>query len=160
MVFGYQSSRDFFEAVRCAAAEARRAEQQIERLSSAEGPRGGGMSAVGGSRRDPNGMGATDARIDYERRMQCRIEADRRLVSMACDLAYGRDGGGGVSALLGTEYADALWWRYCSAASWARAGEALCVSPSTARRRCEVAMDTIDAKGEAAVMAGMGDAAA
>lgn len=159
MVFGYQSARDFFEAARCAAMEAQRTERQMERLAAAEGVRTNGMTAGSGTRRDPNGMAATDARIDYERRMRRRLDEDRALVGRACSLAYGPSGDGGVARLLGASYADAIWWRYCSASSWACVAEAVGASSSTVRRWCDVVMDTIDSKGQDAVMAGIGDAA-
>ena len=37
MIFGYQSSRDFFESVRVAAQELERTERQIQRMRLAEG---------------------------------------------------------------------------------------------------------------------------
>lgn len=155
--YRYRSARDFFEAVRCAAGEARRTECQIERMRASEGVRAQGYGPMGrGTRRDPNGTGATDARIDYEGRMRRRLEEDRALVAEARAVLYGPDGRGGVARLLGSAAADAMWWRYCAAESWAVVASMSCAAEKTARRRCEAALDVVDAVGFDDVKLGKG----
>lgn len=159
MVFGYQSSRDFFEAVRCAAQEMERTERQLQRMRLAEGVRAQryeGRSARGG---EASGMGATDARMDFEGRMRRRLDEDRSLVAKAVSLCYG-DGSGGVCALLGSMAADSVYWRFCRSMSWQATADAVGASVKTVQRWCGVALDTIDAHGSAGVAAGVGAAEA
>lgn len=145
MTFGYQSARDFFEAARCAAQELERTERQIGRMRAAEGVKAQRYDVRGSGGGDVHGMGATDSRIDFEERMRRRMEEDRALVARAVDVCYGDDGG--VASLVGSHVADALYWRFCRAASWSAVADAVCSSVKTAQRWCDVGLDTVDGVG-------------
>ena len=158
-MYEYQSARDFFAAVRCAAQEVERTERQIARMEAAEGVRAQGYGpAVRGARADVNGTSATDARIDYEGRMRRRLEEDYALVERGCFVCYGEDNRGGIAKLLGSATADALWWRYCAGESWTHAAQMVSAGVSTTKRWCEAAFDLVDGIGLDAAVSGRGTA--
>ena len=103
------SARDFFESVRSAAIDADSITRRIQAMESREGVRAQtyGPRGRGGVR---DAMAATDARMDFEGRIERRREEDYRLIDAACSVIYGADQStGGVGAILGAAYADALW---------------------------------------------------
>lgn len=160
MIFGYQSARDFFEAVRCAAQELERTERQLQRMMLAEGVKAQRYGIAGSGGGDVHGMAATDARMDFEGRMRRRMDEDREIVSNGMLVCYGGADGGGICALLGSQSADSIFWRYCRGMSWTRAAEMVSASPKTIQRWCEAAMDTVDGMGVSNVIAGRGGAEA
>ena len=143
----YQCASDLFGAVRDASLEASRCRRAVERMECGEGVRGGGgfEARSRGSKADPNGMGRTDARIDYEARMERRLDEDFALIDLACALLYGRESGrGGVEKLMGSAVADCLYFRYVAAESWAEVAAHVGYSKSQCRRFTEQGMDGID----------------
>ena len=153
----YTSAREFFEAVRDAAIELERSERQMARMRLSEGVRAQRYEVRGAGGGDRSGMSATDARIDFESLMERRVREDREIVSRGIRLCYGEDAGcGGVCALLGSPAADSVYWRFCMAASWAKAAEMVGASTKSVQRWCETAFDTMDAHGAVAAVAGVG----
>lgn len=115
----YMGARDFFELVRSSAREAERTREALADMEAREGVRAQSYGSRGtqGGAGDP--MSATDVRIDYEARMRRRVERDYAIIDAACEVLFGLDGTcGGLSALMGSEVADCLWWRFCAAATW------------------------------------------
>lgn len=143
----YTSAREFFAAVRDASIEADRTRRMLQRLEAAEGLKGQSYAPrVASGNRDV--MQRTDARMDYEERMRQRVNEDYALMDLGDQVIYGRESGkGGIDALLGSAYADVVWWRTCGGATWDGVAEAV----SYSRRRCvemyEAAMDVVDAYG-------------
>lgn len=154
--YQYQSARDFFEAVRDASEDAERTSRTIRAMESREGVRAQSYGPRGrGGSHDP--MAATDARMDYEERYRRRVEEDYRLIDEACDVIYGADQStGGVGAILGAPYADALWWRYCAAATWPEVAEGAGMSERWCRDAVGVAMDVVDSYGLERMARGLG----
>ena len=151
-------ARDLMEAARQASMEAERARRSLARMEAREGPRSPSLDlhGTGGVSADP--MGATDSRMDWEARMRGRLTADYALVDLACDVIYGSDqtGSGGVCSLLGSAYADCLWWRYCAAATWPEVAERCGMSERWCRDAVAVACDAVDAYGVGRVIRGLG----
>lgn len=154
MIFGYQSARDFFEAVRCAAQELERTERQLQRMMLAEGVKAQRYGIAGSGGGDVHGMAATDARMDFEGRMRRRMHDDALLVSYGVEICYGQESG--VGSLAGSIAADSLYWRYCRGMSWKRVAEEVHVSVRTAQRWSAVAIDVIDGIGFSRIIAGIG----
>ena len=150
------NARDFFESVRAAALEETRTVRQIERMRLREGVRGASLAPSGGGPKDVNGLSATNARMDYEAMMSRRLKEDRELIDKARAVLYGAGEPGGVAVLLGSAVADAVALRYISCESWGGVGDICCVSPSTARRWCDTAFDTVDSCGVLNVVQGVG----
>ncbi|MDY4041307.1 MAG: hypothetical protein SOY67_04310 [Collinsella sp.] len=157
LIQSYTSARDLFEAAREAARDAERISRAVERMRSREQLRAQGYQprTSGGGRADPNA--ATDARVDYERRVARRREADLALMSYASSVCYG-DGAyaGGVASLLTPAHADALWWRYVNAATWPETAEGTGMSERWCRDAVAVALDQVDAYGFGRVRSGLG----
>ena len=69
------------------------------------------------------------------------------VVDAACAVLYGRDFRGGLDKLLGTAYADVLYFRYLAYESWDTVAERVGYSVKQCQRYCWVAFDFIDANG-------------
>lgn len=151
------TSRDFFDSVRDAALDAERTRRQLEAMESREGVKAQryGASVQGGNH---DVMAATDARIDRERAWANRIERDYAIIDEACAIIYGTDGRGGIASLLGNPTADAMYWRYCAAASWEGVAKAVSYSRSWCYQAVSVALDLVDALGVQRVKDGTGSA--
>lgn len=139
----FLSARDFFEAVRDASIDANRISRRLAEMEASEGVRAQGYDAQGrGSGGDVNGMRRTEARIDFERRVEARREADYDLIGRATSVIYG-DGQIGM----GGAVADVMWWRFCAAATWPEVCREAGVTDRWARQKAEQAMDMCDAYG-------------
>ena len=151
-------ARDLMEAARRSAIEAERTRRALERMASREGPRAQSYSPGTSPGRVADPMATTDERMDYEARMRTRVEADYAIIDEACDVIYGSDqtGSGGVCSLLGSAYADCLWWRFCAAATWAEVAEGCGMSERWCRDAVSVACDVVDAYGVGRVVRGLG----
>lgn len=157
----YEDAREFFCAVRRAAADADRISRELARMEAAEGVRAQSYSGCGhGSRTDVNGRSATIARMDYERRVSRRRDEDYALVDAACDVIYGggQDGMGGIDALMGSAVADMVWWRFCALASWDEVAAHCEMSVRRCQELVSAAMDLCDAYGIDAMRRGLGTA--
>ena len=158
----YASAEDFFESVRQASREAERTRLTLLQMEAREGVRAQGYEPrvmVGGER---DKMAATDSRIDYEARMQERIEQDYQLLDMACAVLYGRESGkGGVDALMGSAVADCISFRYVDARPWSEVAALMGYSRwsrRSLRDLCQQGFDAIDFFGWDNVLGGVGDA--
>ena len=158
----FSSAEDFFEAVREASREAERTRLTLLRMEAREDVRAQGYEprVRGGGNSDK--MAPTDARMDYEARMAERIEADYRLLDMACAVLYGRESGkGGVDALMGSTVADCISFRYVDARPWSEVAALMGYSRwsrRSLRDLCDRGFDAIDALGWEHVIDGFGDA--
>lgn len=150
-------ARDFFDEVRAAAIDAERARRMLDAMTAREGVRAQGYEPhSAGGIADP--MRATDARIDREAGWRDRIERDYALIDEACAVIYGPGNTGGIASLLGLPTADAVWWRFCGAASWEKVSKAVGYSRRWCIGACATAFDLIDSLGIGAVKAGDGGA--
>ena len=158
----YASAEDFFEAVRHASREAERTRLTLLQMEAREGARAQTYAervSVGGER---DRMAQTDARMDYEGRMRERIEADYALLDMACAVLYGRESGkGGVDALMGSDVADCISFRYVDARPWSEVAALMGYSRwsrRSLRDMCQRGFDRIDSLGLERAIEGVGDA--
>lgn len=145
----FEDGRQLFAAVRAAALEHDRITRAIaQRREHAQGMGGGGFEPrVRSSKPDVNGTAKAIALMDYERRNESRLAEDKRLMEAACDILYGRDNAGGVSAYVGSKVADCAFLRCCGAMGWREVAEAAGVSVNTARLYVRLAADTVDMHG-------------
>lgn len=146
MIEKYNTAQDLFEAARSAAQETARAAHQRQALEAKR--ERSGSSIVGGSRgtkADVNGTAASNALVDFEALMDKRLARDQELLSYAAAIIYGEDGRGGVSRLLGSDYADPLFFRYCDARSWAETAAMCHMAVRTVQRHVLTAFETVDA---------------
>lgn len=160
MPFGeYPSARDFFETVRQASREAERTRLTLLRMEAAEGLRAQSYEVTGRSGHRADAMARTDARIDYESRMDERIREDYELLDLACQVLYGAESGkGGIDALMGSAVADAMSFRYVDARPWSEVSALTGYSERQCMRLCEQGIDAADFFGLDNCMGGRGDA--
>ena len=64
-----------------------------------------------------------------------------------------------MDALLGSQYADAMWWRFCAAESWRVVADRVGLSERWCQDACEASMDQVDAYGIRAMLDGLWSAA-
>ena len=155
MICGYTSAKDFFDAVRDAAVERERTASLLSAQRARadlhaqryDRPMAGGVS-------DP--MAPVDELVEMERLYSERLAADEALLRKAAELLYGVDGRGGVAALLGSETADLMFWRYCDAKKWASVAAAMKRSRAWCASREAMAFDLIDSLGSDRVIGGDG----
>lgn len=153
----YASARDLFEAAGDARREIAWAEGALERMRSREQVRGSRMGATGrGGACDPTRP--TDERMDWESLMGRRIEADRELVDYAHAVLFGRDGLGGVAALVGWEPAMAVKLSCVDGLKLEDVARRLGISPRSVSRSKDMAMDAVDFHGCGACIGGIGQA--
>lgn len=158
-LYDYTSARDLFEAVREASREAERTRLTLMRMEASEGVRAQGYEATGRSGHRADDKARTDARIDYEARMDDRIREDYALMDLACAVLYGTDTGkGGLDALMGSAVADCLCFRYVQARPWSEVSALTGYSKSQCRRLCAQGMDACDFFGWSNVLGGVGAA--
>ena len=154
----FTDARQLFEAAREAVREMERTRRMLEAMEAAEQSGGStlGAKVAAGSVSDP--MRRVDARLDREAVWERRIEEDARLMDYACCLLYGaeQDGRGGVAALMGSLWADVIWWRYLGDATWAKAGEVVGYSRTRCKELAAEAMDALDAYGAERMLGGRG----
>lgn len=157
MVTWTGSARNLFDAARSAAMECERTRRMLLAMELREGGSGGeGAKVNGGSVSDP--MRRVDARLDMEAQWGARIEENEQLMDYATCVLYGRDqdGKGGITALLGSACADALWWHYLGCETWVIAAHMVGYSDKWCKQMRSVAFDLIDSVGADEVMNGRG----
>ena len=156
-LYDYTSARDLFDAVHEASREAERTRLTLMRMEASEGVRAQGYEATGRSGHRSDDKARTDARIDYEARMDDRIREDYALMDLACAVLYGADAGkGGLDALMGSAVADCLCFRYVQARPWSEVSALTGYSKSQCRRLCAQGMDACDFFGWSNVVGGEG----
>lgn len=156
----YRNARELFEAARDAVRDRESASRQLAVMDSRR--RGGASPLFGGGKgspRDVNGTSANIAYMDAEARMRKRISEDERLVAFAESVLYGRDGLGGLACLLGSQAADAVFWRYLGSDTWAACEGACGMSRKTIASLIDSAFDVLDAVGVERAIDGVGIAA-
>ncbi|MDO4428548.1 MAG: hypothetical protein Q4B91_03450 [Atopobiaceae bacterium] len=142
------AAREFFEAVRAASADARRARAELEALEERRLSLGGhGASPVSGTRSDVNGTSASIALVDREVVLHRRVEEDYALLDRACEVIYGVDNDHGIERGMGTHFADVVWHRACGEESWDEVAVSVGMSRRTCVRYYEAAMDYVDSVG-------------
>ncbi len=156
----YRNARELFEAARDAVRDRESAARQLALMDSR---RRGGSSPLfcggKGSPKDVNGTASNIAYIDAESRMKARMAEDERLVELASTVLYGRDGLGGLAFLLGSQAADAVFWRYLGSDTWAACEVACGMSRKTIKPLIDSAFDVLDAVGMERAIDGVGIAA-
>lgn len=146
MPFGdYQNANEFFLAVRDASREAERTRLTLLRMEAAEGVRAQSYESHGKSGHRADEKARTDARIDYEARMDDRIKEDYALLDLACQVLYGGESGkGGIDALMGSAIADCMSFRYVDARPWPEVAALTGYSERQCQRYCEQGLNAAD----------------
>lgn len=145
----YRTAREFFEAAREAARDARRISRQLdgmERRSLALG--GGGFEPRVRSTPDPDRIGrGVAAKVDNEAVLRERRQADRALIDAARAVLYGHDRRGGLYALVGWP-ADAIFHHYLGLRTWEDTADLMGYSTRHVQTCVAAALDVADANGQ------------
>lgn len=147
------TAQDFFERAREASRDADQCRRQIVELEH-RAKSLGGTSFEPRTRSTPNPQRMEDriARyVDMEARLAERMDADYKIIDMACAVLYGteQDGEGGLCKQLSSISADVLWWRYLDDATWAAVGRKVERSPRTCQSLAKGALAWMDETGYA-----------
>ncbi len=152
----YADARDLFSCARSAAIEMERTQRQLAERDAQQVRWGISYTEGSGTNADPNGMRRTQALVDFQAMAQRRMRRCERVISTAAACCYGVDGEGGIADILGSVYADVLFWYYLDAQTWPATASHAFVSESTAKRYAAAALDTMDALGMPHVLDGRG----
>lgn len=145
----FESCRELFE---CAAAAAREAERISRELAAMEGRSeslgSGGFQPRVRSTPEPDRMaGRVAAMVDRSDMLARRMDEDYRLIDAACEVLYGRDGRGGLYALVGWP-ADAIYHHYLALYTWEETAALVGYSERHVQRSVEYAFELADANGD------------
>lgn len=149
----FTDAHGLFLAAREAARERERCIRQLEAMRLTGGG-SDGIKVSRGSVSDP--MARVDGIMDMETRWRDAMAADEALMEHVTLVLYGRDRDGGVAALLGSVYADVMWWHYLAGETWKRTGEIVHYSRTRCYQMGEEVCDLVDALGVDAVIRGVG----
>lgn len=153
----FSCAKDFFDSVRDASIDYERTRKVIERMKTSEGVNAQSYTErVNATSTDVNRTCKIDARMDYESRVRQRMEDDLALIDMASNVIYGAGSFGGIAALLGSAYADAMWWRFCAGGSWQETSAGSGMSERWCQEAVCTAIDQVDAYGMVRVVQGLG----
>lgn len=122
-------AQEYFEQVRETVVEIERSREMLARLLASEGAkvqRYGEQQGAGYS----DAMDGVNRRIEFEQRLQRRIDEASNMLDEAAELLYGEDDHGGLAKLKGNRYADVLCMAYLQAMPWREVAEVM---------RCSVA---------------------
>lgn len=153
----HATAREFFEAAREAARDARRVDRQLAAMEARTlSLGGGGYEGRVRSTPDPDRIGSSvSAMLDQEERLRERAEEDRRIMDAACRILYGPDNRGGLYALVGWP-ADAICHHYLALRTWEETADMLGYSVRYVQRSVAWALELADANGQAWTELGRG----
>lgn len=144
-------AKEYFEALRAEVVGTERAREMLERLKSREDVKAQGYQEVTGGGFTSDASLAILQRIDFEQRLQKRVEDAQGMIDDACEILYGADGHGGLAKLKGTRYADAICMGYLQAQPWNEIAEIMQGSVRWCHTLCDVGFAYIDDVGWANV---------
>lgn len=139
-------AQEYFEQIRDTVNEIERSKEMLERLLATEGAkvqRYGEQQGAGGS----DAMDKINRRIEFEQRLQRRIDEASAMLDEATALLYGDDDHGGLAKLKGNRYADVLCMAYLQAMPWREVAEVMRCSDKWCRELSAAAFAYIDAAG-------------
>ena len=150
------TARELFRMAQRCAKEMEREKGPLLRLEAREGVKGAGLEAVRSSgNHDP--MEPTDARMDYEARIQPSIEDCEDKVNYACSVLYGLDylgRSGGLYVIAEHVMSDILCLHYCQNMKWPEVAYIVGYSKSQTIEKARQALALIDAMGFCACIRG------
>lgn len=139
-------AQEYFEQIRETVVEIERSKEMLERLLASEGAKVQSAAlAVNGGNGDA--MDKINRRIEFERRLQRRIDEASAMLDEATALLYGDDDHGGLAKLKGNRYADVLCMAYLQAMPWREVAEVMRCSQQWCRELSRAGFKYIDEAG-------------
>lgn len=136
-------AQEYFEQIRDAVNEIERSKEMLARLLATEGAKVQRYAlAVNGGNGDA--MDKINRRIEFEQRLQRRIDEASAMLDEATALLYGDDDHGGLAKLKGNRYADVLCMAYLQAMPWREVAEVMRCSQQWCRELSATAFVYID----------------
>lgn len=136
-------AQEYFEQIRDTVNEIERSKEMLERLLASEGAKVQRYAlAVNGGNGDA--MDKINRRIEFEQRLQRRIDEASTMLDEATALLYGEDDHGGLAKLKGNRYADVLCMAYLQAMPWREVAEVMRCSQQWCRELSSTAFGYID----------------
>lgn len=143
-------AQEYFEQIRETVVEIERSKEMLERLMAHEGVKVQ-QYAQQFSGGNTDAMDRINRRIEFEQRLQRRIEEASSMLDDATALLYGADDHGGLAKLKGNRYADVLCMFYLYAMPWNEVAEVMRCSDKWCRELSAAAFAYIDAVGFARI---------
>lgn len=139
-------AQEYFEGIRETVVEIERSKEMLARLMASEGAkvqRDGEQQGSGSS----DAMDRINRRIEFERRLQRRIDEASNMLDEATELLYGEDDHGGLAKMKGNRYADVLCMAYLQGMPWKEVAEVMRCSVKWCRELSGAAFAYIDSVG-------------
>ena len=139
-------AQEYFEQVREAVLEIERSKEMLARMLASEGAKIQRYSEQQGNG-NSDAMDRVNRRIEFEQRLQRRINEASEMLDEATALLYGDDDHGGLAKLKGNRYADVLCMAYCQAMAWHEVAEVMRCSQQWCRELSRAGFKYIDEAG-------------
>lgn len=140
-------AKEYFEGIRAEVVKTDKARDMLERMKAKEGAKAQSYTEGRGGGEVSDWSLSILQRIDFEDRLQQRINDAQGMIEEACELLYGQDGRGGLAKLKGTRYADAICMGYLQAQEWAEIADIMQCSQQWCRELCKAGFAYIDRVG-------------
>lgn len=155
MFKGYVSAFEYFDAVRDASLDVERITRQLERMRT-PGGHSGLAQRVSATYADVNGTDRSIALMDYEQRVQKRLDNSKKMLDDAQLILYGHDCQGGLNVLMSGPAADVLYWRCVKSSTWSMTADAVGYSRRWCIDQAQLACEQLDAIGPDNAVKGIG----
>lgn len=110
-------AQEYFEGIRYTVDEIERSKEMLERLMATEGVKAQRYGEQQGNG-NADAIDRINKRIEFEQRLQRRIDEASTMLDEATIILYGVDDHGGLAKLKGNRYADVLCMAYLQAMPW------------------------------------------
>ena len=136
-------AQEYFEQIRDTVNEIERSKEMLARLLATEGAKVQryALAVTGGN---GDAMDKINRRIEFEQRLQRRIDEASAMLDEATALLYGDDDHGGLAKLKGNRYADVLCMAYLQAMPCREVAEVMRCSQQWCRELSATAFVYID----------------
>lgn len=143
-------AQEYFEQIRDTVVEIERSKETLARLAASEGAKVQRYSEQQGNG-NSDAMDRINRRIEFEQRLQRRIDEVSTMLDEATLLLYGEDDHGGLAKLKGNRYADVLCMAYLQGMPWREVAEVMRCSVRWCQELSGAAFAYIDHEGFAKV---------
>ena len=152
----YEDARSFFHAVRDARLGLDAMDRALAQMRQRTGLRAIDYSAVHVHGGQHDQMAQSDAIADYERATERQRAQMQHLLDAGMAVLFGRDGMGGVAALMDMEHANVMMWRYVHAMQWNETARLMMRSPHWCCDAADAVMEMCDSYGMERMLEGVG----
>lgn len=139
-------AQEYFTNVRKTVIDIERSRETLERMKASEDAHVQRYEQ-GSSNGDTDALDRINMRIEFEARLESRIDEAKVIIAEATEVLYGQDNHGGLAREKGSLYADVVNMAYVQAMTWREVAEIMTRSVSWCRELSNRAFSYIDVVG-------------